>query len=56
MERLYWKIESYVKCPYCDDTDLHTFYLNSDTLICDHCGETFNINIYVGDIKVEGYK
>lgn len=41
------KVDEIVKCPYCGDVSDHTFYINSDTLICNNpdCDKEFNISL-----------
>jgi ribosomal protein L37AE/L43A len=52
MEQLTWKMYLEAKCPYCNESDYHTFYLNADTLTCNKCDKEFSIEIYAKDIEV----
>ena len=56
MRQLYWKEDLNATCPHCGDVADHTFYLNSDTLICDKCDKEFDIVLYVDNIKVVSTK
>lgn len=56
MRHLYWKEDLEAQCPYCDDVADHTFYLNSETLICHRCDKEFDIALYVGAIEVRSTK
>jgi len=49
---LYWKEDLPATCPHCGKVDDYVFYLNTTSLVCGFCGEEFDIELLVSDIKV----
>jgi len=56
MAKLYWKMDLDVICPYCGLNDLYVFYINAESLICNHCEKEFNIEIWAKSIEVKTSK